>query len=56
MSREEGGGGYSLIQPKWLCAAKQDMVFRVLSIKQGMFLHWKILNHSPAEILQKNAF
>ena len=66
MSR--GGRGYSLIRPKWLCAAEQDMVLRVLSTKQdiqfryllyleqGMFLHWKTLNHSPLGILQKNAF
>ena len=34
--RGEGGGGYSIISPKQICAAKQGMVFRVVSLKQGL--------------------
>ena len=31
-----GGGGQSLIWPKWVCAVQQGMVFRVLHLKQGI--------------------
>ena len=31
-----GGGGHSLILPVRVCAAEQGMVFRVLSLKQGI--------------------
>ena len=37
--RGVGGGGrvrHSLIWPIWVCAAKQGMVFKVLSLKQGI--------------------
>ena len=27
-----GGGGHSLIWPKWVCASEQGMVFRVLNL------------------------
>ena len=35
------GGGYSLIWPIQVCAAEQGMVFKVLSLKRGVFLDWK---------------
>ena len=35
-----GGGGHSLIWPKWVCAAQQGMVFRVLHLKQGIQFHY----------------
>ena len=35
-SAGRGGGGYSLIWPRWVCDAEQAMVFiiKVLSLKQ----------------------
>ena len=35
-----GGGGDSLIWPIRVCAAEQGMVFRVLSLKQGILFHY----------------
>ena len=35
-----GGGGHSLIWPMWVSAAKQGMVFKVLSLKQGIQFHF----------------
>ena len=33
-------GGDSLIWPRWICAAEQGMVLRVLSLKQGLQFHY----------------
>ena len=30
-----GGGGYSFIWPRWVCAAEQGVVFRVLTLEQA---------------------
>ena len=35
-----GGGGHSLIWPIRVCAAEQGMVFKVLSLKQGIQFHY----------------
>ena len=35
-----GGGGHSLIWPRRICAAEQGMVFRVLTLKQGLQVHY----------------
>ena len=34
------GGGHSLIRPIRVCAAEQGMVFKVLSLKQGIQFHY----------------
>ena len=31
--------GHSLIWPMWVCTAEQGIVFRVLSLKQGIQFH-----------------
>jgi len=36
-----GGEGHSIIWPIWVCAAEQGMVFRLLRLKQGVFLDRK---------------
>ena len=33
-------GGHSLIWRKWVCAAQQGMVFRVLRLKRGIHFHY----------------
>ena len=35
-----GGGGVSLIWPIRICAAEQGMVFKVLSLTQGIQFHY----------------
>ena len=35
-----GNGEHSLIWPKWVCAAEQGMIFRILSLKQGKQFHY----------------
>ena len=35
------GGGHSYIWPIWVCAAEEDMVFMLLSLKQGVVLDRK---------------
>ena len=35
-----GGGGHSLFWPVQVCAAEQGMVFKVLSLKQGIKFHY----------------
>ena len=34
------GGGHSLIWPMLVCAAEKGMVFKVLSLKQGIQFHY----------------
>ena len=36
----QGRGGHSLIWPIRICAAEQGMVFKVLSLKQGIQFHY----------------
>ena len=35
-----GGGGHTHIWPIRVCATEQGMVFKVLSLKQGMQFHY----------------
>ena len=48
-----GGMGQSLIWAKWACAAKQSMVFRALSHKQGIQFHLHLERLSEPEALNR---
>ena len=39
VTQGRGGGEHSLNWPRQVCAAEQDMVFKDLSLKQGIQFH-----------------